>query len=308
MATSKPKAISYAISAVGADGSLLSGTLTLANAVAAASILRMTNTNAVASDLAGNLTVTPKGAAPANGLAFYDDAGNEYLGAIAPGTIAPAETPASGTGFGAATINGVAMGGKVWKTTPAAAPANPPANAPPATNAPPSTNNPPTTTNPPPAVSPVEPPPAATGIAPVPVITMTSPSGLLPIEPVIVHAMQSSWGDSDALHCLVNWDFGDAGSEYDSSLQGRTAGHIYRAAGAYTITCTIVTPSGASAKTTATVTIGEDNRLADLVSGNLPAAASGGKYLLTRGQKYPWSSVNGWNTCTSARRAAARRR
>ncbi len=102
---------------------------------------------------------------------------------------------------------------------------------------------------------------------PTPVITVTSPSTVLPQESVNVQAVDSTFGDGTVLNSTIAWNFGEAGSAYNT-LVGFNAAHAYANSGTYTITLTITTPDGHVGIATKQITIAPDNRPTIYVSSS----------------------------------------
>ncbi|MDP9174016.1 MAG: PKD domain-containing protein [Planctomycetota bacterium] len=103
--------------------------------------------------------------------------------------------------------------------------------------------------------------------APVSVITVTSGATILPGESTFVHALDSSFGNGDALNSKIAWDFGDPGSSHDN-LVGFNASHAYDRPGTYTVTLTITNQSGFIGTTTQKITVSADTRQTIYVAAN----------------------------------------
>jgi PKD domain len=84
---------------------------------------------------------------------------------------------------------------------------------------------------------------------------------------VNVNAISSAFGSGTVLNSTIAWNFGDAGSAYNT-LVGFNAAHEYAKAGTYTITLTVTTPDGHVGIATQQVTISQDNRPTIYVSPN----------------------------------------
>src|SRR5689334_23035562 len=84
-----------------------------------------------------------------------------------------------------------------------------------------------------------------------PVIQFIESSGMAG-HVVHVNALASALGAGDALNTRFNWDFGDAGSRFNT-LTGWNTAHQYSKPGTYTVTLTLTDAAGNRAKTTAMV-------------------------------------------------------
>jgi PKD repeat protein len=103
--------------------------------------------------------------------------------------------------------------------------------------------------------------------APAPVITVTDGASILPGESVHVEAVDSSFGNGDILHSTISWNFGDAGSSYNT-IAGFNAAHAYDTPGTYTVTLTITNQDGLSGTAIQQVTVLQDSRPAIYVSAS----------------------------------------
>jgi hypothetical protein len=110
---------------------------------------------------------------------------------------------------------------------------------------------------------PPPPPPTTTGTtnaanAPTAVINLQGGNGQAE-HSVFVNGLNSSLGDGNATNATYTWNFGDAGSKYNT-LTGWNAGHIYDNPGTYTITLTVTNDLGLSSSASTQVTITPANR------------------------------------------------
>jgi hypothetical protein len=160
-------------------------------------------------------------------------------------------------------------------TTPTPTPVATPAPAPVTTPAP----TPVATPTPAPVTSPSPVP------APAPVAPTTNTGGLKPVitqlettviagEGVNVNALSSVIPTGTVLTTTYKWDFGDPGSQYNV-LPGWNAGHVYDAAGTYTITLTMTDSAGNVATTTSQVAVAADTRPVIYVDTNGSDSNSG---------------------------------
>lgn len=90
---------------------------------------------------------------------------------------------------------------------------------------------------------------------------------VLPNESVNVQAIASSFGNATMISSTITWNFGDAGSAYNT-LVGFNAAHAYSNSGTYTITLTIATPDGHVGIATQQIVIAPDNRPTIYVAAN----------------------------------------
>lgn len=158
----------------------------------------------------------------------------------------PGSTGTGTSGSGTTTSNNSGGPATTTTTIPPAppAPASPPAPAP--------------TIVPPAPPSPPPPPPSQSPSAPAAVITQLETS-IIAGEGVNVNALSSTVHNGTALTTKYQWDFGDAGSQYND-LTGWNAGHVYDRAGTYTITLTMTDSAGLTSVATSQVTVSADNR------------------------------------------------
>jgi PKD repeat protein len=102
-------------------------------------------------------------------------------------------------------------------------------------------------------------PSLATGPAPTPFVQFISSQRGVAGHAVHVDGLASHLYNGDAIGAKFEWDFGDAGSEYNR-LIGWNAAHVYDKPGTYTLKLTVTDAGGKSATRSETVTITADNR------------------------------------------------
>jgi hypothetical protein len=141
-----------------------------------------------------------------------------------------------------------------------------------------------TTSNSPSNVPVTQPAPIHVGAA---IICTNPPGSIYPLEGVFVNCHASAFTDLQLDTASIVWNFGDAGSQYNT-LKGFNAAHSYASAGNYTITLTITLATGQVSVASCPVTIAADNRpvthlasgasLATLQSGTCNLLAPGGTF------------------------------
>jgi hypothetical protein len=120
---------------------------------------------------------------------------------------------------------------------------------------------------------PVSSPVSSSASAPTPVITQLETS-VITGEGVNVNALSSTIKNGTALTTTYQWNFGDAGSEYNN-LTGWNAGHVYDAPGTYAITLTMTDDAGLTSVATSQVTVNADTRPVIYVDTNGSDSNSG---------------------------------
>ncbi len=102
--------------------------------------------------------------------------------------------------------------------------------------------------------------------APVPVITAISRS-ISAGHSVHVNALASTLKSGTALHAKYEWNFGDAGSKYNT-LVGWNAAHAYDKPGTYIVTLRVTNQDGKTATTTTRIDVAAANRRVIYVAAN----------------------------------------
>ncbi len=77
------------------------------------------------------------------------------------------------------------------------------------------------------------------------------------------NGLGSKFASGDSLDASYVWNFGDAGSDFNT-LQGWIGAHTYNNAGTYTVTLSVTDKAGNSSTVSTQVTIAADTRQADL--------------------------------------------
>lgn len=108
-------------------------------------------------------------------------------------------------------------------------------------------------------------PVVANANAPVARITAVTSSTILAGQAFHVDALTSTLNYGQPTAARFEWNFGDAGSDYNT-LVGYNAAHVYARAGTYTVSLRVINEAGKASTTTTQVTVNADTRPAIYVS------------------------------------------
>lgn len=118
-------------------------------------------------------------------------------------------------------------------------------------------------------------PGTGSGGTPSAVISVVGSSSIPAGHAVHVNGLSSQLNAGSPLTARYEWNFGDAGSKYNT-LVGFNAAHVYDRPGNYTITLRVTNEAGKTDTTTRTVTVGNAGRRVIYVSGSGSDGNSGG--------------------------------
>jgi hypothetical protein len=107
---------------------------------------------------------------------------------------------------------------------------------------------------------------AASGTAPRAIMQVLAPAATVGIS-VVTRALNSTLGYGSQIDANYQWNFGDAGSEYNT-LAGFNAAHVYTTPGTYMITLTVTNALRQTSTVSASIAISADTRRVIYVNTN----------------------------------------